>query len=41
MKNRIPIVVVGMAGLFPGTPDLKIFRQDIINKTDTTCGRQW
>jgi len=44
MKKRMPIAVVGMAGLFPGAPDLDMFWQNIINKVDS-CGevpaRRW
>jgi PfaB family protein len=34
-KKKIPIAVVGMAGLFPGAPDLDTFWQNIVNKKDT------
>lgn len=37
MKNRPPIAVVGMAGLFPGAPNLDIYWQNIINKIDAIC----
>jgi len=36
MNNKSPIAVVGMAGLFPGAPDLDIFWQNIINKVEAT-----
>jgi PfaB family protein len=36
MKPKTPIAVVGMAGLFPGAPDLNTFWQNIIKKVDTT-----
>ena len=36
MKKRTPIVVVGMAGLFPGALDLNGFWQNIVNKVDST-----
>jgi acyl transferase domain-containing protein len=36
MKKRTSIAVVGMAGLFPGAPDIDTFWQNIINKIDTT-----
>lgn len=36
MKNREPIAVVGMAGLFPGAKDLNTFWHNIINKVDAT-----
>ena len=36
MNKRTPIAVVGMAGIFPGAPNLDIFWQNIINKVDTT-----
>ncbi|MBW2405886.1 MAG: hypothetical protein JRF17_00835, partial [Deltaproteobacteria bacterium] len=35
-ENKIPIAVVGMAGLFPGASDLDTFWQNIVNKKDTT-----
>ncbi|MEJ2657469.1 MAG: beta-ketoacyl synthase N-terminal-like domain-containing protein [Desulfobacterales bacterium] len=34
--KKIPIAVVGMAGLFPGATDLDIFWQNIVNKKDAT-----
>ncbi|MGA8181053.1 MAG: beta-ketoacyl synthase N-terminal-like domain-containing protein [Desulfobacterales bacterium] len=34
-KKKISIAVVGMAGLFPGAPDLYTFWQNIVNKKDT------
>jgi PfaB family protein len=34
-EKKIPIAVVGMAGLFPGAPDLDTFWQNIVNKKDT------
>jgi len=34
--KKIPIAVVGMAGLFPGASDLDTFWQNIVNKKDTT-----
>ncbi len=37
MEQKIPIAVVGMAGLFPGAPDLNTFWQNIINQVDTAC----
>jgi len=37
MKERTPIAVVGMGGLFPGASDLNIFWHNIVNKVDTTC----
>jgi len=37
MKKQTPIAVVGMAGLFPGAPDLDTFWQNIVNKVDS-CG---
>jgi PfaB family protein len=37
MKNRIPIAVVGMGGVFPGAVDLETFWHNIINKIDSTC----
>jgi len=37
MKNRTPIAVVGMGGVFPGAVDLETFWQNIINKVDSTC----
>lgn len=37
METREPIAVVGMAGLFPGAPDLDIFWQNIINCYDATA----
>jgi acyl transferase domain-containing protein len=36
MKKRTPVAVVGMAGLFPGAPDIDNFWQNIINKIETT-----
>ena len=36
MKKKAPIAVVGMAGLFPGAPDIDTFWQNIINKIDAT-----
>lgn len=33
----MPIAVVGMAGLFPGAPDIETFWQNIINKVDSIC----
>jgi acyl transferase domain-containing protein len=36
MNNKPPIAVVGMAGLFPGAPDLDTFWQNIINKVEAT-----
>jgi PfaB family protein len=39
MKNekKLPIAVVGMAGIFPGAPDIDIFWNNIINKVDSSC----
>ena len=37
MSKKTPIAVVGMAGMFPGASDLKIFWQNIVDKVDTTC----
>ncbi len=37
MKQKIPIAVVGMAGLFPGASDLNIFWQNMICKKDSVC----
>ncbi|QTA92088.1 beta-ketoacyl synthase N-terminal-like domain-containing protein [Desulfonema magnum] len=37
MKQKTPIAVVGMAGLFPGASDLDTFWRNIINKVDTAC----
>ena len=34
MTKQEPIAVVGMAGLFPGAPDLETFWQNIIHKSD-------
>jgi len=36
MNNKSPIAIIGMAGLFPGAPDLDIFWQNIINKVEAT-----
>ncbi len=36
MKNKTPIAVVGMAGVFPGAPDLESFWRNIVNKVDST-----
>ncbi len=36
MKHRTPIAVVGMAGIFPGAPDLDTFWHNIINKVDSS-----
>ena len=33
--NKIPIAVIGMAGIFPGASDLDTFWQNIVNKKDT------
>ena len=35
--KKIPIAVVGMAGLFPGASDLDTFWQNIVNKKDTAA----
>jgi len=37
MNNNSPIAVVGMAGLFPGAPDLPTFWQNIISRVDTAA----
>ncbi|MBT8364129.1 MAG: polyketide synthase, partial [Deltaproteobacteria bacterium] len=37
MSQKEPIAVVGMAGLFPGAPNLEIFWQNILEGVDT-CG---
>jgi len=39
MKNekKLPIAVVGMAGIFPGAPDIDIFWNNIVNKVDSCC----
>ena len=37
MRKKLPIAVVGMAGIFPGAPDIDIFWDNITNKVDTTC----
>ncbi|MBW2011012.1 MAG: hypothetical protein JRI32_05035, partial [Deltaproteobacteria bacterium] len=37
MNKKMPIAVVGMAGLFPGAPDIETFWQNIINKVDCIC----
>ena len=36
MKNKIPIAVVGIAGIFPGASDIGAFWHNISNKTDST-----
>jgi len=36
MKSKIPIAVVGMAGMFPGAHDLPAFWHNIIHKIDST-----
>ncbi|MBU1712702.1 MAG: type I polyketide synthase, partial [Proteobacteria bacterium] len=36
MKNKNPIAVVGIAGLFPGSMDINSFWHNIVNKIDTT-----
>jgi PfaB family protein len=36
-EKKMPIAVVGMAGLFPGASDLDTFWQNIVNKKDTTA----
>ena len=35
MKNKIPIAVVGIAGIFPGASDIGAFWHNISNKTDS------
>jgi acyl transferase domain-containing protein len=37
MQKKLPIAVVGMAGVFPGAPDIDIFWNNIINKVDSCC----
>ena len=37
MNKKPPIAVVGMAGIFPGAPDIDTFWHNIINKVDSTC----
>ncbi len=37
MKQKIPIAVVGMAGLFPGASDLNVFWQNMIRRQDAVC----
>ncbi len=37
MNKKLPIAVVGMAGIFPGAPDIDTFWHNIINKVDSTC----
>jgi len=37
MKQKTPIAVVGMSGLFPGASDLNIFLQNMIRKKDSVC----
>jgi len=34
MKNRPPIAVVGMSGIFPGAPDIDTFWQNIISRVE-------
>ncbi len=36
MQKKLPIAVVGMAGIFPGAPDIDIFWNNIINKVDSS-----
>ena len=36
-EKKTPIVVVGMAGLFPGASDIDTFWENIVNKKDTTA----
>nr|MBC8361352.1 type I polyketide synthase [Candidatus Desulfatibia profunda] len=36
MKQKPPIAVVGMAGIFPGAPDLDTFWHNIVNKIDAS-----
>ncbi|MDL1968814.1 MAG: type I polyketide synthase [Deltaproteobacteria bacterium] len=35
MQKKLPVAVVGMAGIFPGAPDIDIFWNNIINKVDS------
>lgn len=37
MRKKLPIAVVGMAGIFPGAPDIDIFWNNCINKVDSSC----
>jgi acyl transferase domain-containing protein len=37
MQKKLPIAVVGMAGIFPGAPDIDIFWNNIVNKVDSCC----
>ena len=37
MRKKLPIAVVGMAGIFPGAPDIDIFWNNIINKVNSSC----
>ncbi len=37
MKNKAPIAIVAMSGVFPGAPDLATFWHNIINKVNTVC----
>ncbi|QTA79536.1 Putative multi-domain beta-ketoacyl polyketide synthase [Desulfonema limicola] len=44
IKFKIPIAVVGIAGLFPSTPNLNIFWNNLINKKDSVIevpGHRW
>ena len=34
MMKRAPIAVVGMAGIFPGAPDLPTYWRNIVTKVD-------
>jgi PfaB family protein len=36
-EKKIPIAVVGMAGLFPGASDIDTFWQNIVNRKDTSA----
>jgi len=35
--HKEPIAVIGMAGVFPGAPDINKFWQNIVNKVDASC----
>ncbi len=37
MQKKSPIAVVGMAGIFPGAPNIDIFWNNIVNKVDSCC----
>ncbi len=44
MKNKAPIAIVAMSGVFPDAPDLATFWHNIINKVNTVCespGKRW